>query len=81
MGDCGSIIVKSFSCKLTVNIIQASWLAEPFFFPEFLDNAFAGFGAGWWRLALGCLCELGIFESVGDGCEDAVNGGLDLVFL
>ena len=32
-------------------------------------------------MALRCLRELGIFESVGDGCEDEVDGGLDLVFL
>jgi hypothetical protein len=55
MGYCCAVVVESASCKFSVDFIEASWLAEPVFFPEFLDDAFAGFCSWWWGLAFGYL--------------------------
>jgi hypothetical protein len=78
---CGTVIVEPAACEFTVHVVQAFGLCKPAFFPEFLDDAFAGFGAGRRCLAFLLLGELGFFEAGGDGAEDAFDGGLDLVFL
>jgi hypothetical protein len=78
---CRAVVVESPACQFTVHIIQASWLGEPVFFPQFLDDAFAGFCAGRQGGALCCVGELGVFKACCDCCEDAVDCGLDLVFL
>jgi hypothetical protein len=56
-------------------------LAEPVFFPEFVDYASAGFGSWQGCGSFGDLGEVGVFEAFGYGGEDSVYGGLDLVWL
>jgi hypothetical protein len=64
-----------------MDVIQASGLAKPVFFPEFLDYASAGFCSGQGGGSFGDLGEVSVFETFGDGCEDSVNGCLNLVGL
>jgi hypothetical protein len=77
-----AVVMEAAPRELGVDVVQAFGFGEPVFFPEFLDDASAGFGSGGCGLPFDCLsCELGVFEPGCDGCEDVVNGCLDLVFL
>ncbi len=81
MGYCGAVIVEAFSRKLCVYVVQASGFYKPIFLPKLLDYSFACFCSGRWRGAFGDLGKVCVFQSFGDGGEDSVYGGLDLVGL
>ena len=57
VGYGSAVIVEAASCEFAVDIVETLRLAEPLFFPEFLDDSFACFSAWRWRWALGYLSE------------------------
>ena len=57
----GAVVVESAACEFGVDVVEASWFGEPVFFPEFLDDAFAGFCSGRRGWAFGDLGEVGVF--------------------
>lgn len=77
--------MESSACKFAVDFVETSGLCEVVFFPEFLDYASACFCSWQWGCAFCCLGrdlgEVVVFYVFGDGCEYAVDDGLDLVWL
>jgi hypothetical protein len=78
VSHCGAVVVEPASRHLSVHFAQALRLREKVFLPQRLDYALTCLRS--WRRCL-TFAEACVFEAFGDGCEDTVDGCLQLVFL